>query len=125
MSFRSLLHATILIAMWSPATPLFAADAATGRQLAERWCEACHVVRPDQQRALTDAPTFHSVAEKYTEIGALTAFLNAPYPRMPAMGLKRDEIADLVAYIRTLGPKRVDPSPPPEKDRPPETPRKG
>lgn len=125
MSIRFLIYAAILAITPSPASPLFAADAATGLRLAERWCENCHVIKPDQQRAMADAPTFRSVAEKYAEIGPLAAFLSAPYPRMPSMALTRDEIADLVAYIRTLGPKRTDPPPPPEKDRPPETPGRG
>ena len=104
--------------------PAIAADAGNGLILAQRWCASCHIVAPDQQRGSTDVPPFSAVAEKYAETGPLTAFLMAPYPRMPAMALSREEIADLVAYIRTLGPKRVEPPQPPEKDLPP-APRRG
>ncbi len=102
-----------------------AADAANGARIADRWCASCHVVRPDQPRASADVPPFSAIAAKYPDIAPLTAFLGAPYPRMPAMALSRDEIADLVAYIRTQGPPRAEPPAPPEKDNPPKPPTRG
>jgi mono/diheme cytochrome c family protein len=105
--------------------PAHAADPASGQRIAERWCASCHVVKAGQQAASADVPPFAEVATRYADVGSLTAFLSAPYPRMPAMALSREEIGDLVAYIRTLGPPRVDPPGPPEKDRPPEQPRRG
>ena len=107
------------------ASPAVAADPSNGLRIAERWCASCHVVKPGQAAASADVPPFAAIADKYADIGTLTAFLSAPYPRMPPMPLSRDEISDLVAYIRTLGPPRVDPPGPPEKDRPPEQPRRG
>jgi len=35
----------------------------------------------------------------------LPAWLSTSHPTMPDFSLARDEIADLVAYIRTLGPR--------------------
>ena len=125
MRVRLIVFVAVVTTFCSSVNPLLAADPAVGLQLAERWCEACHTVKPDQQHAMTDAPTFHSIAEKYVDAGTLTAFLSAPYPRMPSMTLSRDEIADLVAYIRTLGPKRTEPPSPPEKDKGPEIPKRG
>ena len=47
-----------------------------------------------------------------------------PAPRMPNMALSQPEIADLVAYIRTLGPRRDEPAPMEKDEKPPE-PRRG
>ena len=65
---------------------------------------------PGQAQSSPDAPTFASVAERY-EARELRLFLMAPYPRMPNMPLSQPEIADLVAFIRTLGPRRDEPEP--------------
>jgi mono/diheme cytochrome c family protein len=110
-----------IILLFLTATSAIAADVGNGGLIAKRWCAACHIVASDQQNGSTEAPPFSFVAQKYADVGSLTAFLMAPYPRMPAMALSRDEIADLVAYIRTLGPKRAEPPPPPEKDNAPAT----
>ena len=107
------------------AFPAFANDATNGQRIAERWCASCHVVKSGQAMASADVPPFTAVAAKYSDVATLTAFLSAPYPRMPAMALSREEISDLVAYIRTLGPPRVDPPAPPEKDRAPPPPTRG
>jgi mono/diheme cytochrome c family protein len=79
----------------------FAADAARGEVIAKRWCAACHLVSPDQTRANSDAPSFASVAHK-KKSSQLTAFLTDPHPKMPDMNLSRAEIADIVAYIKSL-----------------------
>ena len=80
-----------------------AADGANGKRLANRWCEACHVVSPEQTSANVDAPSFADIARRY-DAPHLTHFLSSPYPRMPDMSLSQREIADLVAYIRSLMP---------------------
>ena len=74
-----------------------------GRQLAERWCASCHVVGPGQREASADVPTFASIArrEDLSE-SFLVAFLTTPHPPMPNMNLSRQEIADVLAYIRSL-----------------------
>ena len=77
----------------------FAADVAHGETIAKRWCAACHDVATDQKQASTDASTFGDIARRRGN-GDLTTFLIDPHPKMPDMSLSRDEIADLVAYIR-------------------------
>ena len=104
--------------------PVLAADAANGERLADQWCAACHIVKSGQTRGSADVPPFSAIAAKFPEIELLSNFLAAPYPRMPSMTLSRAEIADLVAYIRTQGPPRVDP-PAPGKDTPPQPPTRG
>ncbi len=81
----------------------FAADAAKGEVIAKRWCATCHLVSPDQTTANSDVPSFASIAQRKLSSEALRAFLSNPHPKMPDMDLTRSEIADIVAYIRSLG----------------------
>ena len=101
------------------ASPSLAADPASGQRIAARWCAACHMISPDQKRGDTEAPSFASVAMRYSSKD-LALFLTSPYPRMPNMTLSQPEIADLVAYVRTLGPKRDEPEPLEKDEKPPE-----
>jgi mono/diheme cytochrome c family protein len=80
-----------------------AANAAKGEIIARRWCAACHVVAADQTSANSDAPTFASIAQRHERAKKLEAFLMDPHPKMPDMNLSRSEIADIVAYIGSLG----------------------
>jgi mono/diheme cytochrome c family protein len=103
--------------------PGAAADAANGLRIAQRWCAECHLVTPNQARAKADVMPFASVAERKTA-QEIAAFLTDPHPKMPNMGLSRNEIADIVAYIKTLGSAPTDKAPaPPEKksDDPPKS----
>ena len=75
---------------------------AFGKQIAERWCAACHVVESGQAAANSDAPSFADIAVRNTDLEALAAFLADPHPVMPDMSLTRDEIRNLVAYIGSL-----------------------
>jgi mono/diheme cytochrome c family protein len=105
----------LLATTWGPA---LAADADAGKVIAQRWCASCHVVAPDQARGSADVPSFAAVAVRYADDKVLANFLAAPYPRMPNMTLSRPEIADLIAYIRTLGPPRTGPAPLDKDDKP-------
>ncbi len=80
-----------------------AENAAAGKALAERWCASCHLVSPDQKSATTEAPPFTTIAKRPEEqIEALDTFLTAPHPPMPPVSLTRQEIRDVVAYIKSL-----------------------
>jgi mono/diheme cytochrome c family protein len=78
-----------------------AADATQGETIARRWCAPCHVVSPDQKRANADVSTFADLARRKTD-NQLADFLTDPHPKMPDLQLSRQQIADLVAYIRGL-----------------------
>jgi mono/diheme cytochrome c family protein len=82
----------------------FAADADNGRRLAQRWCQACHVVTSTGTRASTDgAPPFSSIAARPDfDAGKITVFLLDPHAKMPNMSLTRTEAGDLAAYIGSL-----------------------
>ena len=87
--------------LFSPAKAA-APDPEHGEKIARRWCAACHVVAADQNRASADVPSFFDIARRKTN-DDLTSFLTDPHPKMPDMSLTREEIADVAAYIRSLG----------------------
>jgi len=79
------------------------ADVRSGQTIAERWCAACHLVGPEQTRAIDGVATFAEVARREdVTIDGLRAFLASPHPMMPDMALTRTEIRDLVEYIKAL-----------------------
>jgi len=94
--------AIVFLALMAVPPGAFAADAAKGEIIAKRWCAACHLVASDQKQANSDAPSFASVARKNPSAKTLGAFLTDPHPKMPDMNLTRSEIADIVAYIKSL-----------------------
>ena len=94
----------LIAAIITLTTSAFAADPSNGERLAHRWCEACHVVSPSQNRTATDqAPPFATIARRPDfEASKIATFLLDPHPKMPDMNLSRSEAADLAAYISTL-----------------------
>lgn len=88
-----------------------APDLRHGERLAKRWCAECHVVAPDQRSAKADVPSFANVATRLTS-REIAAFLTGNHPRMPNMTLSRDEIGDLVGYIKALAPGPDEPKAP-------------
>jgi mono/diheme cytochrome c family protein len=92
-----------LVLISSLASIAQAADANHGGELARRWCAACHIVAPDQQRGGDNVPSFSSIARKPGfSARELTFFLLDPHPKMPDMALTRPEAEDLAAYIAGL-----------------------
>ena len=92
----------LLSAVAALALPLAAqaADAAHGEVMAKRWCASCHIVSATQKSGSTQAPPFSAIAKTPGFDAAKVAFfLLAPHPRMPDMGLARNDAADLAAYI--------------------------
>jgi mono/diheme cytochrome c family protein len=92
-------------AMWMGSLPPAGAleDPKNGERLAKQWCANCHVVAPDQTSGSPDVPAFKSIAKRPDrELEKLHAFLQDPHPVMPNFGLSRQQIDDIVAYIRTL-----------------------
>lgn len=75
-----------------------------GKAIAETWCSSCHLVGPgDDRTALAGVPTFSSIAPRLPEDAeVLAAFMIDPHPPMPELGLTRQTIRDVLAYIATL-----------------------
>ena len=97
-----------LIFAWFASAALFAtasahaADAESGRRLAEMRCVPCHVVTQIQPRQVTQAPPFEAIARKYAVGAEAIAFaILDPHPRMN-MTVSRREAEDIAAYINTL-----------------------
>jgi mono/diheme cytochrome c family protein len=101
--FRRIGYCLFLAMMLLPRPGIAAGDADNGRRLAQRWCQACHVVS-DGPRASTDgAPSFASVAARPEfDAAKITLFLLDPHAKMPNMALTRAEAGDLAAYIGSL-----------------------
>lgn len=99
----SALAAAVLCGALGTGAPATAADAQRGREIAERWCAACHLVSPQQERAMDGVPSFGEIAGR-GDLGGdrLEAFLASPHPPMPDMALTRAELGDLAAYIDSL-----------------------
>ena len=77
--------------------------ASHGRAIAETWCSACHLVSSQQTHANADVPSFSSIAKRLpADADILAAFIANPHPPMPNLGLSRQDIQDLLAYIATL-----------------------
>jgi len=78
---------------------------AQGRTAAERWCQECHLVGGGV--ASDAAPAFAALAANPDKSeGVLRAFLAEPHAPMPPLSLTRQDIDNLVAYIRSLAPNR-------------------
>jgi mono/diheme cytochrome c family protein len=85
------------------AMPTLAADVPNGELLARRWCSSCHVVAIDQSSPSAEAPPFLAIARTPgLDAGKIALFLLYPHPKMPDMGLSRQEATDLAAYISSL-----------------------
>lgn len=98
------LGALIATGMISTAIAQTSGDPARGRTIAEIWCSNCHLVAPDEnQTVLADVPTFPAIAQRLpSDVDVLTAFIANPHPPMPDLGLTRQDIRDVLAYIATL-----------------------
>ncbi len=102
ISYTALGPIALLLLTAVPARAL-PADAHRGEVLAKHWCATCHQISAEQKTVNSDVPSFLSVARnKKLTPKVLTAFLSTSHPRMPDMHLSRSEIADIVAYIKSL-----------------------
>ncbi|MFN0263067.1 c-type cytochrome [Tepidamorphus sp. 3E244] len=78
-------------------------DPKRGAVVAETWCAACHVVSADQESvASADVPPFSALTlQEGFDDNRLRAFLRQPHGPMEGVELDENQIADLIAYIRT------------------------
>ncbi len=102
-SISRLLYFSITVFFALPAWAAAPPDPAHGQTIVKRWCAGCHQVTPDQKPVSSDVPSFLFIAhQKNLTEKVLSDFLSTSHPRMPDMGLTRSEIADIVAYIKSL-----------------------
>ncbi len=99
-AFRLLSVACCALAVGTPAA---AADADHGKDIARRWCAACHLVENGQTSATDQAPPFAYLAKTPDfDKNKLAFLLLLPHPNMPTVSLNQTEVADLADYIRSL-----------------------
>jgi mono/diheme cytochrome c family protein len=78
-------------------------EVAEGRALAERWCSECHVTAAGQATGADVAPAFPILAQDPARPDAwLRGWLADPHPPMPDLGLSREQIDAVVAYLASL-----------------------
>lgn len=80
-------------------------DAGQGRVLAETWCSSCHAVAPGESRRSGDvAPSLTAIAARPPagQDDRLRSWLHAPHPPMQGIDLSRQQVEDIVAYLRSL-----------------------
>lgn len=103
-------HLVLLLAV-SVATPSAAAadtqlqQQRRGKILALYNCARCHAVDKVSPSKLKTAPPFRTLFTRYpieTLTVALAEGISAGHPRMPPFHLGPDQVADLLAYLRTL-----------------------
>lgn len=94
---------TFLAALLIYAVPAYAGgDIDAGRQLAEASCSACHAVSPTGP-GNDIAPSFVSIAKaRRGDLSWTRSWLMAPHPPMKGIDLTRQQIDDVVAYLRSL-----------------------
>lgn len=80
-------------------------DIRQGRLLSIEKCSACHAVGVRGVSPMPDALAFRSLHEKYAVEGlgeALAEGISTGDSRMPEHVLEAQEIADLIAYLKSL-----------------------
>jgi mono/diheme cytochrome c family protein len=82
-------------------------DASRGEALAAAWCAQCHIIDARGRGRTADmAPPFPVIAGHPARTpDYLHGWLIREHPRMPDFNLGRQDIADLIAYIRSLSQK--------------------
>jgi mono/diheme cytochrome c family protein len=97
-----LTHYVVLVAAVLAARSAFAADADSGKRLAQQHCSPCHIVEPGSRQELANSPPFQMIAQKFAGSPELIAYaILSPHPRMNLTPSRRDA-QDIAAYIATL-----------------------
>lgn len=74
-----------------------------GLDLSRDLCSGCHVVEENQRRPVIDgAPSFPMLGRSGLSNEHLRVWLSDPHPVMPQMPLSEQQIAAVIAYIRSF-----------------------
>ena len=82
-----------------------AAQVERGRTFVETNCARCHAVGPTGTSALGEAPAFRDLHKRYPveHLGeALAEGITTGHPSMPEFQLNPDQIAEVLAYLKSL-----------------------
>lgn len=95
---------TLAAGALSAQAALAAGSSQAGKEIAERWCSGCHAVGATGTDA---APPFTEIAKRPDRSDDyFYVWLSDPHPPMPRLDLSRQDIANLIAYLRSLGEAR-------------------
>lgn len=96
--------ALVLLAL----TPVEAANARKGGELAQTLCARCHSIKLSGFSRHKQAPPFRKIAMKYPVEQlqeALAEGITTGHPDMPEFEFTTNDIEDLLAYLKTLRKK--------------------
>jgi mono/diheme cytochrome c family protein len=80
-----------------------AADARSGRRLAQDHCASCHSIAPQARSEVATAPPFDAIGRTYGfDAVRIAAAIAGPHPKMN-FSPRPPQAADIAAYIATLG----------------------
>ncbi len=80
---------------------------ARGKSLADANCTRCHATKPGEKSTHASAPSFATLFTNYPPDYIAEAFAEGVFVGhgdMPAFEFSPEQINDLVAYLKTLGP---------------------
>lgn len=80
-------------------------DARVGLKLAQEWCAKCHAIGPYGASPLQIAPPFRELHLRYPveDLGeSFAEGILVGHPSMPVYRFDPDQIANLIAYLKTL-----------------------
>ena len=106
-----LLTAVCLLALGTACMVYAAADAKAGKDVYDRSCRVCHGDEGQGNPAVAKAmnvtmPDLRSKAVQGKSDAALSEVVEKGSGKMrPVSGLSKSQVADVVAYVRTLGKK--------------------
>jgi cytochrome c len=80
-------------------------DVTLGQRLAQEWCAKCHAIGPVGDSPLQVAPPFRELHLRYNVedlAESLGEGILVGHPSMPVFRFDPDQIANLIAYLKTL-----------------------
>ena len=103
----SLLAAVMAVTVAVPARAADTGDAGFGKLLAQTWCSSCHAISGAQRRSSDTAPPFALLVAGPQGLSDahLRGWLHDPHPPMQGITLSRQQVDDIVAYLRSLASK--------------------
>jgi mono/diheme cytochrome c family protein len=97
--------ALVAVALLSATAPAAAENPQQGKRLALTHCAKCHAIDKVSPSPLEIAPPFRTLHERYpVEMlqEALTEGIVTGHPTMPQFSFDADQVADFIAFLKTL-----------------------
>jgi|GEM_PF-4862085 len=86
-----------------PPNPVLLGTPSEGQRVADKWCINCHLTSSERVDGSDAAPTWVSIAADPDKTDTyIRSFLTNTHGEMQGISLSRQQINDVIAYIRTL-----------------------